>query len=92
MAIESFRHKGLEGLFTRGKSAKIRQDMKSRLKLILDFLDGIEELDDCLGVRGFHELTGNRKGTYAMSVTGNYRVTFKYDKPAVLEVDLEDYH
>lgn len=42
---------------------------------------------------GFHPLTGNRKGVYAMTVTKNWRLTFtKVDERTVDDLDLEDYH
>ena len=40
----------------------------------------------------FHPLTGNRKGTYAMTVTGNWRITFRFDGKDAIDVNLEDYH
>lgn len=41
---------------------------------------------------GFHPLRGNRKGTYAVDVSGNYRLTFRFEGENVVDVDLEDYH
>jgi proteic killer suppression protein len=40
----------------------------------------------------FHQLKGVRKDTYAVSVSGNWRITFKFDGENVIDVDLEDYH
>jgi len=40
----------------------------------------------------FHELTGDRKGTYSITVSGNWRMTFKWDGVDAVDVDLEDYH
>ena len=40
----------------------------------------------------FHELSGNRKGTYAVTVTGNRRITFEFDDKGAKNVSLEDYH
>ncbi len=39
-----------------------------------------------------HELKGNRKGTYAVKVSGNWRVTFQIAAGDVFDVDYEDYH
>lgn len=42
---------------------------------------------------GFHPLTGDRKGTYAMTVTKNWRLTFSVaDETTIADLDLEDYH
>ena len=60
--------------------------------MILDHLDAIVVPEDCIGVRDFHQLKGKRKGTYAMSVSGNYRITFRWDDGDVVDVDFEDYH
>ncbi len=40
----------------------------------------------------FHQLSGDRKGTYAVTVTGNWRITFRFDGEDAIDVDLEDYH
>lgn len=40
----------------------------------------------------FQELKGKRKGVYVVSISGNWRITFKFNIEGVIEVDLEDYH
>jgi proteic killer suppression protein len=40
----------------------------------------------------FHELKGNRKGTYSVTVRANWRLTFEWENRAAVRVDLEDYH
>ena len=40
----------------------------------------------------FHGMTGNRKGTYALSVSGNWRITFRFEAGNAVDVNLEDYH
>lgn len=92
MPIASFRHRGLEELFETGRSRRIGANFRNAAILILDHLDAITDLQDCVGVRDFHPLKGDRRGTYAMTVSGNYRITFRWDGTNVLEVDLEDYH
>jgi proteic killer suppression protein len=41
---------------------------------------------------GLHALQGPRKGTWSVTVSGNWRVTFRFVAPNVLAVDYEDYH
>jgi proteic killer suppression protein len=42
---------------------------------------------------GFHELKGDRKGTFAMTVTRNWRMTFRInERGEIVDGDLEDYH
>lgn len=92
MAILDFRHKGLRDLFVNGRTAKVGKSLQKPALLILDRLNAIADPEDCRGVRGFHELKGDRKGTYAMSVNKNWRLTFKWRNGGAVEVDLEDYH
>jgi toxin HigB-1 len=40
----------------------------------------------------FHRLKGDRKDTYAMTVTGNWRITFRFEGEDAVDVNLEDYH
>jgi len=91
MAIVGFRHKGLRELFETGRTAKIGRPLHKAALLILDRLNAIAGPEDCRGVRGFHELKGDRKGTYALKLTGNWRITFRWQAGAA-DVDLEDYH
>ena len=66
-----------------------------RVGNMLVFLSAAGSFDE-LGVPpnfGFHELTGDRAGTYAMTVTRNWRLTFtKIDDQTIANLDLEDYH
>jgi toxin HigB-1 len=92
VSIASIRHKGLRELFETGRSARLGARFQDRSRVILDFLDGISSLADCEGVKGFHPLRGDQRGRYAMSVSGNYRITFAWDGANVTDVDFEDYH
>ncbi len=91
--IRSFRHKGLEAFFTKDDPRKIPADRVDRLTRLLDRLDGAKVPQD-MNLPGwdFHELKGNRKGTYAVSVSGNWRMTFRFQPPDAIDVNLEDYH
>ncbi len=93
MAILRFRHKGLERFFLRGTTAGIQAKHAQRLRLILGRLNIAREPRD-IGLPGLrlHPLTGERKGTWAVSVSGNWRVTFGFSGPNVVDVDYEDYH
>lgn len=95
MAIKSFAHKGVEDVFCSGRSRKIGAEYRKRMKLILDAIDAATGVGDLQGARGFHALGGDRSGTFAMSVSGNWRLTFRFengDKGDVVDVDFEDYH
>ena len=92
MAIVRIKHKGLRELFEDGHSSKVAQKLQANAILIMDHLDGISSLDDCQGVKTFHELKGDRKGEYSMHVSGNWCITFTFDGADVAILDLEDYH
>ena len=92
MAIRSFAHRGLEELFRTGRSKRIGAPYVKRVVTVLDYLDGATGPGDLQGVLGFHALIGARAGQYAMRISGNWRLTFRFDKSDVIEVDFEDYH
>ena len=91
--ITSIRHRGLKQLYERGDRSGIGANMRDRVERILLVLDQGETLAD-MDIPGFrlHELTGDRKGTWSIRVTGNWRVTFTYADSNVYDFDLEDYH
>ena len=92
MAISGFRHKGLEAFFTTGSRAGIQAKHANRLRLILGRLNvSATPRDMNLPGLGLHELHGPRKGTWAVTVSGNWRVTFRFVPPDVSDVDYEDY-
>ncbi len=91
--IRTFRHKGLEAFFTRDDPRKILADRVDRITRLLDRLDGAKVPQDMnLPGWGFHELKGRRKGEYAVSVSGNWRITFRFEGVDAFEVNLEDHH
>ncbi len=91
--IKKFRYKGLRKLFESGVVTGIQPQHSTRLRRILALLetaDSIEDMD--LPGLNLHELKGNRKGTYAVKVSGNWRVTFQIADEDVFDVGYEDYH
>lgn len=92
MAIESFRHKGLQELFINGKSKRINQNHRNKLIELMDILDAATATKDLEGVNDFHPLRGNRKGEYSMHVSGNWCLTFEFEDGEARNLDYEDYH
>jgi proteic killer suppression protein len=91
--IRSFRHKGLERYFTKSERKGIDAKHEARIRRILDRLDAATKAADMnLPGNRFHGLKGDRKGTYAVSVSGNWRITFRFDGGDAIDVNLEDYH
>lgn len=91
--ITSFQHKGLKQFFDTGSKAGIQPTHAGRLRLILGRLDAAREPRD-MNLPGLklHPLTGDLTGAWAVWVSGNWRVTFRFDGPDVIEVNYLDYH
>jgi proteic killer suppression protein len=93
VAIRSFRHAGLAEFFRTGSKAGIQPAHASRLGRILGVLDSATGSKDIAlpGLR-LHPLKGHQAGRWAVSVSGNWRVTFGFTGEDATEVDYEDYH
>lgn len=91
--IQGFKHKGLARFFAEGVKSGIRPEHAKRLQLILGRLNvSISVQDMNLPGLELHELKGDRKGTWAVSVSGNWRVTFRFEGKDATDVNYEDYH
>lgn len=91
--IQKFQHKGLKLLFEKGVSSGVSFQHVKRLKLILALIETAETVEDMdLPGLNLHELKGNRKGTWALKISGNWRVTFRMKQGDAFDVNLEDYH
>lgn len=91
--IKGFRHRGLERHFTKGTKGGIQAEHEMRIRLILARLHAstCPQDMDLPGLR-LHPLKGKRKGTWVVSVSGNWRITFVFDGTDATDVDYEDYH
>lgn len=91
--IRSFRHRGLQRFFSKGDYRGIPPDRAARIERMLDRLEASTKPED-MNLPGYrwHPLKGNRKGTYSVAVSGNWRITFRFDGEDAVDVDLEDYH
>jgi toxin HigB-1 len=94
--IESFKHKGLKRFYEDGQVKGFPAASRKKLGNMLGFLDAMtdpaELLSPVLKWKA-HELTGNRRGTWALNVTANVRLTFWVDDQRRLrDLNLEDYH
>jgi proteic killer suppression protein len=91
--IQSFKHRGLERFYTSGTQRGIQAQHAKRLRLILGRLNAsVSARDMNLPGLHLHELKGKRKGTWSVQVSGNWRLTFRFDGPDACDVDYEDYH
>lgn len=92
--IKSFAHKGLQKLFEKDSSRGVRVDQVKKLRLILARLEASSSPED-MDLPGFnlHPLKGSMKNYWAVSVNGNWRVTFKFTELGdAIDVNLLDYH
>lgn len=94
MEIESIRHKRLRRFFETGSAKGVVGDV-DRLRKMLVFIDAAGSLEELSAPPnyGLHPLSGDRAGTWSMTVTRNWRLTFRINDTGALEdMDLEDYH
>ncbi|MEQ8363046.1 MAG: type II toxin-antitoxin system RelE/ParE family toxin [Cyclobacteriaceae bacterium] len=91
--IENFKSKALKKFFVKGDDSKINPNHRKRIKRILFVLNNGKKLED-FNMPGwnFHPLKGNLKGMYAIEVSGNFRVIFRFENGKVMDVDYLDYH
>ena len=91
--IKSFKHKGLQNFFTTGSKAGINSKHASKLELRLQALHTAIEIND-MDIPGWrlHSLKGDKKGLWAVSVSGNWRVVFEFKDGHAYVVNYEDYH
>lgn len=91
--ILSFRHKGLEQFFKAGRKSGIQAKHAKRLQLILGRLNASAAPAD-MNLPGLylHQLSGSRSDIWSVRVSGNWRVTFRFDGEHAEIVNYEDYH
>ncbi len=96
MKIRSFAHKGLKRLYAEDSARGVPADVLDKLRKMLAFLDDMGDPEELRSLATWkaHVLTGDRKGTWSLNVTGNRRLTFRIDiaQREIYDVNLEDYH
>lgn len=93
LMIKTFKHKGLKLFFETGNTKGIQPVQAKKLRLRLAVLDEAQSMED-IDTPGFrlHRLKGDREEIWSITVSGNWRVTFKFEDGDVYIVDYEDYH
>lgn len=91
--IKSFRHKGMRKLFETGNTTGVQASHAKRLRMQLAALETAQTVDD-MDLPGFalHPLKGEMRGRWAISVNGNWRLTFEFQDGNAYVLDYEDYH
>jgi proteic killer suppression protein len=88
---QCFKDKTLQRLFRQDTSATTKQEekIKNRLESIA-VASKIENIN--IPGYGLHELKGDRKGTWSIKISGNWRITFRFEDGDAYDVNFEDYH
>lgn len=91
--IRSFKHRGLKVFHEESSGKLLNAQHVKRIKRLLDTLHAVENVES-MNYQGnhLHELKGSRKGYWSVSVSGNWRITFRFVDGNAYEVNLEDYH
>ena len=91
--IKSFKHKGLKQFYETGSTASIQPSHRKKLRLQLVALDTARVIED-MNIPGFrlHQLHGKKKGIWAIDVSGNWRMPFRFEDGNASDIDYEDYH
>jgi toxin HigB-1 len=91
--IRSFRHRGLKALYDGRTARRVAPEHLEKLRDILALLDRSRRPQD-LDLPGLrlHSLKGELKGHFAVLVSGNWRVTFRFEDGEAVDVDYLDYH
>lgn len=91
--IKSFRSKALRQFAEQGDTSKLSVQNPARIRRILLALDAATAPEQ-MNLPGFkfHALKGSDKGRFSVWASGNYRITFAWNGPDAIDVDLEDYH
>lgn len=91
--IASIKHKGLLLYYEEGNGAKLPSEYLRKIARILDQLDSISSIEDILALgSGIHKLSGDLADFWAIKVSANYRLVFRFEDGNIYEVDYLDYH
>jgi len=91
--IKSFKHKGLEKFYESCSTRGIQSNHAKKLRMQLAALESAHSIDD-MDIPGYrlHQLTGDRKGIWTITVNANWRLTFEFEDGNVYILNYEDYH
>ena len=94
MNIRSIRRRGLKRFVEQDNDRELRRDLVNRTRNILAALISAQDMSGVQGPPGWrlHQLVGDRAGTWSISVSGNWRITFDLVDNEIYNLDLEDYH
>ena len=91
--IKSWLHKGLQNFFETGSTAGIPSAYSKKIAKRLESIDEAQDIQQ-LNLSSFklHQLKGERSGIWSISVTGNWRITSRFEDGNAYILNFEDYH
>ena len=91
--IKSFKHKGLEKFYQSGSTRGIQANHAKKLRMQFAALDTAQSIDD-MDIPGYrlHQLTGDKRGIWSITVNANWRLSFEFEEGNVYILNYEDYH
>ena len=96
MRIRNVLHKGLMRFIERDDASGLQPDLVGKIGRMVAFLQDMALENELLSVPTWkaHRLTGDRKGTWRLFVTRNWRMTFQIsaDEIEIIDLNYEDYH
>jgi toxin HigB-1 len=96
MKIRTVTHRGLRRFIERDDASALAPAVVERIRNIVTFLQEMADAGELRDVPGWkaHQLSGTRKGTWSLTVTRNWRITFRVDQAEgeIFDLDYEDYH
>lgn len=96
MKIRNVRHKGLKRFILKGDVSGLPPEYVGKIQNIVAFLQDMGTADEVHSLPSWkaHQLTGDRKGTWSLFVSRNWRLTFAVDDDEIeiIDLDFEDYH
>jgi len=96
MKIRNVRHRGLKRFIERDDASGLAAAVVEKVRNIVSFLQEMQNVQELSDVPSWkaHQLTGDRKGIWSLSVTRNWRITFSVDQAEgeIVDLDYEDYH
>lgn len=96
MRIRNVIHKGLRRFIEDDDDSGLQAALVPKVRRIVSFLQDMEREEELRTVPSWkaHQLTGDRKGTWSLFVTKNWRITFGIDQAdiEIVNLDYEDYH
>ncbi|MEH6660583.1 MAG: type II toxin-antitoxin system RelE/ParE family toxin [Parasphingorhabdus sp.] len=96
MRIRNVLHKGLRRFIERGDARGLQPAVVDKIRRMISFLQDMAHEDELRTVPSWkaHRLTGDRKGSWSLFVTKNWRLTFRIDADEIeiIDLDYEDYH